>query len=185
MYHSQINVRYAKALFLLAREKKLVDEIKRDMEFILESLNHIPEINVLLQHPVIKTSRKRAVLNDLFAKKVNSHTLAFLLLVVKNKRENHLYGIMRYYVDLYRQFKGIQTAEITTALELSDQEREEIVTAIEDQFKATVELKQRVDEKIIGGLIIEIDYKQLDLSVAHSLNRLKRELLDFEISYHK
>jgi len=185
MYHSQINVRYAKSLFFLAREKKLVDEIRKDVEFILASLNNIPEILVLLEHPVIKNSQKRVVLRDLFTDKVNEYTMTFLQLVVKNKRENHLTGILRYYIDLYRQFRGIKTAEITTAIKLPDKERKEIVKAIEKQFKATVELKQQVNEDIIGGLIIEIDNKQLDLSVAHYLNRMKKDLFDFEISYQK
>ncbi|HSH52241.1 MAG TPA: ATP synthase F1 subunit delta, partial [Bacteroidales bacterium] len=100
MYHSQINVRYAKSLFLLAKEKNLVDEIKKDVEYILESLNKIPEILVLLEHPVVKKSRKGAVLNELFAKKVNEYTINFLQMVIKNKRENHLKGMIRDYIDL-------------------------------------------------------------------------------------
>jgi F-type H+-transporting ATPase subunit delta len=185
MYHSQINVRYAKSLFLLAREKKLVEEIKQDVELIIESLKEIPEILFFLEHPVIKISRKKAVLIDLFAEKVNKHTMIFLQLVVKNKRENHLKGMLRYYINLYRQFKEIKTAEITTAIKLSQKESKEVINAIEKQFKASVELKQKVNEDIIGGLIIEIDNKQLDLSVAHYLNRLKKEMYDFELSYLK
>ncbi|MFO7842771.1 MAG: ATP synthase F1 subunit delta [Bacteroidales bacterium] len=185
MFHSQINVRYAKSLFLLAKEKKLVDEIRNDIEHILQAINEIPEILVLLEHPVIKISRKRAVLNDLFSGKVNEYTMTFLQLVIKNKRENHLKGILRNFIDFYRQFKGIKTAEITTAIKLSEKERSEIIKAIEEQFKTTVELKQKVNEDIIGGLIIEIENKQLDLSVAHYLERLKKEMLDFEIHYKK
>lgn len=185
MYHSQINVRYAKSLFLLAREKNLVDEIRKDVEFILASLNNIPEILFLLDHPVIKISHKKAVLDDLFADKVSEYTRVFLQLVLKNKRQNHLKGMLRNYIDQYRQFKGIKTAEITTAIELSENERNEIIKAIEKQFKATVELKQQVNKDIIGGLIIEIDNKQLDLSVIHYLNRMKKEMYDFKIHYKK
>jgi F-type H+-transporting ATPase subunit delta len=185
MYHSQINVRYAKSLFLLAREKNLVDEIRKDVEFILASLNNIPEILFFLEHPVIKISHKKAVLDDLFADKVSEYTRVFLQLVLKNKRQNNLKGMLRNYIDQYRQFKGIKTAEITTAIELSDNERNEIIKAIEKQFKATVELKQQVNKDIIGGLIIEIDNKQLDLSVIHYLKRMKKELYDFKIHYKK
>jgi len=185
MYDSQINVRYAKSLFLLAREKKLVEEIKEDVDLILESLNEIPEILFFLEHPVIKTSRKKAVLIALLAEKVNEYTMIFLQLVVKNNRENHLKGMLRHYIDLYRQFKGIKIAEITTAIKLPYNERSEVIKAIEEQFKATIELKQKVNEDIIGGLIIEIDNKQLDLSVTHYLNCMQKEMYDFKIHYKK
>ncbi|HKL09173.1 MAG TPA: ATP synthase F1 subunit delta [Bacteroidales bacterium] len=185
MFHSQINVRYAKSLFLLAKEKNLVDEIKNDIELIFQALHEIPELIVLLEHPVVKISRKSAVLTDLFNEKIHEYTSAFLQLVIKNKRENHLKGMLRNYIDLYRQFKGIKTAEITTAIKLSDKEINEITKAIGQQFKTTVELKQKVNEDIIGGVIIEIENKQLDLSVAHYLERLKKEMLDFEIHYKK
>lgn len=185
MFHSQINVRYAKSLFLLARDKNLVDEIKNDIDLIYQSLNEIPDILVLLEHPVIKTSRKKAVLTGLFAEKVNKYTLSFLALIVKNKRENHLKGILKYFIDLYRDFKGIKTTAITTAIKLSEKERKDIIDAVGQQFDASVELKEKVDENILGGLIIEIDNQQLDLSVAKYLDNLKTKFLDFEINYLK
>lgn len=185
MYHSQINVRYAKSLFLLAKEKKMVDEIRNDVDLIYQSLDEIPEITVLLEHPVIKTIRKKAVLTDLFAKKINNHTLSFLYLILKNKRENHLKGILRNYIDIYRDYKNIKTADITTAYELSDKEKKNIIAAIEKKFNATIDLNANVNKELIGGLIIQVDNKQLDLSVANYLNNLKSKFFDFEINYKK
>ncbi|MFP4023563.1 MAG: ATP synthase F1 subunit delta [Thiohalospira sp.] len=185
MFHSQINVRYAKSLFLLARDKKLVEEIKNDIGLIYQSLNEIPDILGLLEHPVIKTSRKKAVLIRLFEGKVNQYTLSFLALIVKNKRENHLKGILKYFIDLYREYKGIKTTTITTAIKLSEKEKKDIIDAVGQQFNANVELKEKVDENILGGLIIEIDNQQLDLSVAKYLDNLKTKFLDFEINYLK
>jgi len=85
MYHSQINIRYAKALLLIAKEKGIQENIKNDAEFILSSVDSSDDFNLLLEHPVIKPSEKIKALEALFKEKINELTLSFLKLIVKNK----------------------------------------------------------------------------------------------------
>lgn len=185
MYQSQINVRYAKSLFLFGEEKKIIEELEKDIDLIYQAFNEVESLNILLEHPTIKSSKKRAILNDLFGKKIHKHTLSFLDLIIKNKRENHLKNICRNFIDIYRKHKGIKKAVLTTAYKLTEEDKIAIIKNIEDKFVATIELQEHVDEKIIGGMIIQVDDKQLDLSVAKQINKLRNDFLNIDFNKKK
>lgn len=119
MYNSQINIRYAKSLYLLAEEKNLLDEIKRDIDLVLQWFEEIEDLKTLLEHPVIKASKKTEVISRFFKDHVNHYTLSFLKLIIKKKRENHLKNICIDFRDLYKKGKGLKTAALTTAIALS------------------------------------------------------------------
>ena len=95
MDENKISVRYAKALFGLARENKTLDEVKNDVDLIYQTSRSVPEFKMMLESPVIKTSAKTNIFQEIFAKKVNFITLSFLNLILSNKRESFLEDILR------------------------------------------------------------------------------------------
>lgn len=182
MYYSQINIRYAKSLFLLAEEKNIINEIKQDIELILQWFDEYTDIKILLEHPVIKPSKKTEILRDLFKDKINQYTMMFLKLIVKNKRENHLKNICVDFIDLYKKKHGIKTALLTTSIELSRTHKTNINKAIEKAFKSDIELNTKVDENILGGMIIQVEDKQLDLSVARQIRQLRDQFMNIDFN---
>lgn len=182
MYHGQINIRYAKSLYLLAEEKNLINEIKQDIDLILQWYDEIEEIKILLEHPVIKASKKTEILSSFFKDNINEYTLSFMQLIVKKKRENHLKNICIDFVDLYKKGKGLKTAVLTTAFELTKTHETQIKRAIEKEFNLEVELDTKVNEAIIGGMIIQLDDKQLDLSVSRQIQQLKDQFSNIDFN---
>jgi len=166
----------------LAQQKNLLDEIKNDIELIYNALISSDELIHLLEHPVIKPSRKNEILGQIFNQKINRYTSQFLQLLLKNKRENSLKSICLKFIDLYRENKGIKKAVLTTAYKLSQEEKNNIITAIERKFNAKIELTEKTEEGLIGGMIIQIEDKQLDLSVAKQIQRLKSNLLEIDFN---
>ena len=185
MYQSQINVRYAKSLFLLAEEKNMLDEIKQDIELILQWYEENEDIKILLEHPVVKVSKKNEILNDIFKDKIDAYSLSFLQLIVKNKRENHLKSICKNFIEIYRKHKGIKTAVLTTAFELTKTHQTNIKKIIEKTFNSIIELNTKVDEALIGGMIIQVDDKQLDLSVVGQIQQLRNQFLNIDFNNKK
>jgi F-type H+-transporting ATPase subunit delta len=185
MYQSQINVRYARSLFLLAEEKKMLDEIQQDIELILQLYEENEEIKILLEHPVVKASKKIKLLNEIFKDKINAYSLSLLQLIVKNKRENHLKNICKDFIEIYRKHKGIKTAVLTTAFELTRTHQTKIKKTIEKTFNSIVELNTKVDKELIGGMIIQVDDKQLDLSVARQIQQLRNQFLNIDFNNKK
>ncbi len=114
MNESIISVRYTKALFLLAKEKELLDIVKNDMETVFNVMNDSDELQNIFQNPVLKPTKKQEIIKQVFTS-FNGLTLSFINLLIKNRRENHLFDISRNFLDRYKQNKGIETALFTTA----------------------------------------------------------------------
>ena len=131
MHQSHINIRYAKSLFLLAEEKNQLNSVKQDIHTILQWFEENEDVNVLLEHPLIKASKKVEILTKLFKNKVTEYTLSFLSLIVKNKRENHIKSICNNFISIYKEFNSIQNCNIFKIFLLS---RLSTITSILEHF---------------------------------------------------
>ncbi|PIF06636.1 MAG: ATP synthase F1 subunit delta [Draconibacterium sp.] len=178
---SAINVRYAKAFFSAAKESSMLDQLKSDIQLVMDVCKNSSEFILLLDSPVVKASKKIKLIGQIFQGKVQDITLGFLSLIVKNKREAHIPAICRNFIDLVRKDQNIKSATLITATTVSDEVKEKIKQLLEKQFNSKVELEDKVEEKIIGGLILRMDDKQFDASVATRLANIKHELLETEL----
>jgi len=178
MNDSKITTRYAKALFNLAKEQNKLEAVKKDIDLIHQALVEVELFNEFLNSPIIKVSRKQDVLNALYRNKVEAMTLSFLDLITRNKRERNLKIICLNFIQYYLTFFNIRQATIKTAQPLSLKTREDFKNLIKKSFNSEIELKEKVDEKIIGGFILTIDDNQFDASVATKLKEIKRELIN-------
>ena len=172
----KIAVRYARALFLSAREKGVLDAVRKDMELILTVVSDMVEVQSLLESPVVKTRKKTAILVSLFEGKVGDLSLDFIRLVTGNNREEYFPAISRHYIKLYKEEKGIKMASLETATPLTKELRQEMVSLITKAFKAEIELQEEVRKDLIGGFVLRVEDKQLDSSVKGKLERIKKEL---------
>jgi F-type H+-transporting ATPase subunit delta len=172
----QIAVRYAKALFLSAKEQGILDEVRKDMEMILATVSDFEEVKSLLESPVVDSRKKTGILVSLFEGKAGGLALDFIRLVTGNNREEYLAAICRHYIKLYKEEKGIKMASIETATPISKDIRQEMLGIITRAFKAEIELQEEVKKDLIGGFILRVEDKQLDSSVRGKLIRIKKEL---------
>ena len=61
MKAGRIAVRYARALFLSAREQGILDNVREDMEMILAAVTDLAEVKSLLESPVVETRKKTTI----------------------------------------------------------------------------------------------------------------------------
>ena len=176
MKAGRIAVRYARALFLSAKEQDLLDAVRKDMELVLATVTGMDEVKNLLASPVVETRKKTEILVSLFNGRVSELALDFIRMVTRNGREVYLAAICRHYIKLYKEEKGIKVAHIETAMPLAPDIREALVSVITRAFKADIELAEEVNEGIIGGFVLRVEDKQLDSSVKGKLARIKKEL---------
>lgn len=176
MSTGKIAVRYAKALFLSAKEQGVLDEVRRDMELFLEAAAGIAEIRQLLESPILGTAQKTAALKGIFEPRVSRLGLDFIRMVAQNKREEYLPGMARFFIQLYKEEKGIQVATITSAATLDRENSEQIRQMIMEAFKSEIELEEEIKEDLIGGFMLRVEDRLLDASVKGKLSRIKKEL---------
>jgi F-type H+-transporting ATPase subunit delta len=177
MDESAISVRYAKAIFSLANEKDFLADLKNDMDLIADVCNHSVEFNLLLKSPVVATSKKISIIRQIFKGKIHEITMNFLELVTRKKREIYIPSMSRNTLALIRKEKNIKTAVLTTAKPLDEKLLQKAKKIFEDELKTEVELSARESPHIIGGLILRIDDKQYDASIATQLKKIKQEMM--------
>ncbi len=178
---SAIRVRYAKAFFSLAREKKMLNTLKTDIQKVFDVCNLSPDFINMLESPVIKTSKKAELITAIFKTEIHQLTLNFLVLITNNKRENYIPGICRNFLEMTREDQNIKSAVLITATELNPKTNDKIRNLLEKELNTTVELNCKTQPEIIGGLILRIDDRQYDSSVATQLRKIKQLLLETEI----
>ena len=181
MDQSAITVRYAKAFFTLAKEKKLIDSLKTDIGLVAKICKESTDFILLLESPIVKTSKKMALIKSIFSEKINALTLDFLLLTTKNKREVHIPAICRNFLALARANQNIKSAVLTTATEINAETIKKIETLVGKELNAKIELSGNVNPEILGGMVLRLDDKQYDASVATQLKKIKQKLLETEL----
>uniref|UniRef100_UPI003216B930 ATP synthase F1 subunit delta n=1 Tax=uncultured Draconibacterium sp. TaxID=1573823 RepID=UPI003216B930 len=181
MDQSTITVRYAKAFFSAAKEKNLLDILKADIELVYDICKNSQDFILLLESPVVKTSKKSALITSIFKGRVNQLTMNFLLLITQNKREVHIPGICRNFLEITRKDQNIKSAVLTTASEIDSETIKKVEEMLGRELKATIELTTQINPNIVGGLVLRLEDKQYDASVATHLKKIKQNLLETEV----
>lgn len=167
--------RYAKSLIDLSNEQNALEALKNDMVLFEEVVDSHSELEAILKNPIVPLDKKAGILDSVFGDKVHQITKSFLKLVVNKGRAGILFETAKQFIRQYNLIKGIVTAEITSAIALTDENRNEIITLVKKELGANeVSLKEKVDANLIGGFILKVDDKQFDASIASGLNKLKR-----------
>jgi F-type H+-transporting ATPase subunit delta len=175
MNDSKISVRYSRAIFQSALEKKILDKVNQDMIFIAEICKS-PETKEFLHSPIIVPSKKEAILHKMLEDNVEEITLSLIDLVVKNGRESYLPAIARVFIHETLKYKGITESVLTTAVKADDKIKKQISKLISEVFKTKVELEEKIDTEIVGGFILRVDDNYIDASIRNKLRKIKKEL---------
>ena len=175
MNEGRISGRYSNALFLHAKEKGLIDEVKGDMKFLLELSAH-SEVKELLASPVIENSLKKKALEALIEGRVSALTMNLVMLTVDNNRESFLPGIARGYIALADKHKGITKVTLITAAGTGEKVKKAVSDLVSSGYKTEVDLEEIVDPSITGGFKLKIGDTLIDGSVKSQLRKIEKEL---------
>jgi len=178
MDEGKIAGRYAKALLGLARDKKIIEEVRVDIETIHHFFDIDPRFNQMLVSPVIKTKEKVVFMEAVFSKNTNPVSYSFLMLLLTNHRESYLKSITKIFLDSYRKETGFKKAKLIGAVEIDQSTVGQFKTLIRKHFNSEVDLTCSIDSDLIGGFVLQVEDQQIDASVASKLKRLKKELLE-------
>jgi F-type H+-transporting ATPase subunit delta len=175
MNDSKISVRYSRALFQSALEKKILDKVNQDMLFISEVCK-MPETKEFLHSPVIVPSKKSSIFHKMFGDNVEEITLSLIDLVVKNGRESQLPAIARVFIHETMKHEGITESILTTAVKVDAKVKKQITDLISEVFSTRVKFIENIDTEIIGGFILRVDDNYIDASIRNKLRKIKKDL---------
>jgi len=167
---------YANALFEAARDQNKLEPVGEQLAQLVEAEGNVPELRELLRNPQLDPRARRAALDDVLA---GSDDLLrnFLLVLADKGRAGQLEEIAKEFERLVAEHEGVVHAELTTAVELSDDEAGKLLQQIERASGRKVEASRSVDPNLIGGIVLQVGSHRLDASVRGRLERLRRQLV--------
>lgn len=170
---SKITVPYAEALLEISQNANLLQKTSKDLSSINLILSESKDLRLILLNPLINVSIKKDILKQLFSKEVNQFILNFLLVLVNKRRISFLSAIIEKYLQLVDKLESITVVELSSAVELNEDQQKKLVENIKLITKSTnVKLVVNIDSSLIGGFIIKIGSKVIDTSLAGKLKRM-------------
>ena len=166
---------YAEALLAAAKEAGRLDRVRRELGELVAGLEGSAELRDFLRNPQIEPRTKREVLEELLAD-ADALFVNFVRLLAEKGRVNEIQAVHEELERLIAAEERLLELELVTAIELSDEEAEQIVGQIEKASGRGVEVRRRVDPDLIGGLVVQAGSLRLDASVRGRLDRLREEL---------
>ncbi len=168
---------YAESLFRLASAEEVADRVEEEFHEIERLYQSNAEMKEFINNPRIKAEGKKDAISELFGDKISRVMLNHLNLIIDQERGRMLPRIAEQYYRLAADARGKITAEIVTAVPISDEVRAKLGEQLGKLTKKDVHLRARVEESILGGAIVRIGDKVLDGSVRYKLNQLKKRMV--------
>jgi F-type H+-transporting ATPase subunit delta len=167
---------YARALLEAAKEQGRLGEAREQLGDFVTSVREVPELRELLRNPQVDPRAKVSILESLLGG-ADELVRNFLLLLAQRGRAAELEEIEREFERLVAEEEGRIEVELTTAVELSDDEAKSIVSQIEQAAGRSVEATRKVDPDLLGGIVLQAGSLRVDASVRGRLEGLRRELV--------
>jgi F-type H+-transporting ATPase subunit delta len=166
--------RYADAAFQIGREDGTLDRWERDLAAIRDALRD-PELHTVAEHPAIPFATKERILRRVLGD-VATEPIELVLLMVRRGRPRAIDAMIDRFGELLRRHRGVELAEVRTALPLDDAQRTSIEERLRELTGARIEVNEVVDESLIGGVAVRIGDVLYDASVRNRLERLRARL---------
>ena len=168
--------RYAEALFGIAKKRDEVDEVADSLHAVAQAVGGSRELMSALHHPLLTDEKKRAIVHGVFGGQIREDVERFLFLVIEKGRAVLLPQVVEEFDRMVDEYRGAADAEAISAVPLSPAQTASLETALNRKFGLKVRLKTRVDESILGGLIVRVGDKLIDGSVATRLQLMNEQL---------
>ncbi len=169
---TKIAKEYAEALFSLSVEKNAKKEYYEELLSVRDAFRNENDFLSFLSSPDIKLEEKLDLLKRAFGED-KEYVLSFLCLLTEKKRISAFYDIVSEYETLYAESEKKIKAKVTSAAELDENEKKKLALKLEKKFSRKVECEFFVDNRLIGGLIVEADGNVIDGSVRSEIQKIK------------
>lgn len=166
---------YGRALFSLTEDMGISDRVLSDLKDCVEAISLSPEYVTLTDSPAISTEEKLSLVGEAFGS-VEEPLRNLLLILASARRFGLLSSILKKYEELYNESRGIISAQIISAVELSEEKVDKIIKKLEAITGKKIQARCVVDNSLIGGIKLRYGGIQLDGSLKSRLEEIEKRL---------
>lgn len=174
----QVSKTYGSALFEVAKENNSLDATFEEVLFVKQTFLENEDLQKLLLHPNIEKQEKIKVIETIYKDKIEDEIIGLMKMMITKDHQKDFLKVFDYVISAIKEEKGIGVARISSAVELSEQQKEKIEQKLLDTTKyQKIEGIYQVDESLIGGLVIRIQDTVVDSSLKTQIANLSKSLM--------
>jgi len=166
---------WARALFEVAKEHDLLDQVREDLGAFVDALNESRDLMVFFFSPYFSTQEKKDGLERAVTG-AEPVFMNFLEALIERHRMPAIFRIKARYEVLWEDERDLLPVEVTSAVELDKAIVGSIGDRIGEQTQRTVELSSKVDPDILGGIVLRVGNVVLDASIRNRLEQLRKQV---------
>ncbi len=174
--------RYANALFDLALESSKLDVFEEEIKLVLDTMKNDKEFLLVLNHPQISGGEKMSILENAFKGKVSDEIMGLFSVALNKNRETQIIDMLEIFVKKAEEYKGVETAVVTSAKPLSEGQIESIKEKLSKNLNKQIFIQAEVDESLLGGVCVKVAGHIIDGSIKKQLDDLKKQLLNIHLA---
>jgi F-type H+-transporting ATPase subunit delta len=168
---------YAEAILKVAEEQGQAEALQEELAEVAKYLDQNPEFLQFLASPLIEEDSHRQVIEDAFRGRASDLLVDALLVINRKGRLSSLRAIAEAYRMALRDLRGWMDVHVRTAVPLSETLRQRLTQALAASTSRKPSLIEHVDPSVVGGLVVEVEGRKIDASVASRLHGLSEALL--------
>jgi len=171
--------KYAHALFDVAQREQQVEAVGRDLASVAALVEGSAELKAIFDTPLVTPRKKRALVEALVAAggPIRPEVARLLLMLADRDRLRSVGDLAAAYAARVMDVGQAVTADVVTAVPLSEQGQSQLAVALGKVTGRTVTVNARVDPAIVGGVVARVGSLVFDGSVVRQLERLRERLL--------
>ena len=174
-----VSKKWAKALIQLVQEDESIskENVLSDLKSVAETFESSQELSDVINNPSVSTEEKQIVICKLFQDKILPIVYNFLFALNLKKRINLIGEIVDEFEKELEELKNIVRIEITSAIDLTEDRKNEIKARVAEKLQKDIKVSWGVDTDIIAGLIFNINDTVVDNSIKHKLDKLSESII--------
>ncbi|MBQ5932747.1 MAG: ATP synthase F1 subunit delta [Lachnospiraceae bacterium] len=167
---------YGSSLYDLAAEEKLTEPIRDQMLAIKQILRDNPDYIRLLAEPSIKKAERIGLIDAAFGSSCEKYLVSFLKLLCERDLLGEYEGCCEIFTKRYNEDHNISEAVVTSAVALNDSQLKALAGKLETMSGKKITITTKIDPKVLAGIKVELDGKQLDGTVSGRLSGIRKKL---------
>ncbi len=173
---TEVGTVYGEALYALAKDEGLGDQILSQLQTLNGSFRAEPDFIRLLSSPTLSKEERCGILEESFGGKIHIFLLNFLKILTEKGYMRHFEDCCESYTRHYNDDHGILSVTAVTAVALTAGQQDRLAEKMAKITGKTIQLHNRIDPAVLGGVRLDYDGIRLDDTVSHRMDTLRAML---------
>lgn len=168
--------RYAEALFQVGEETNSTTNLYEEVNAVVEALKSNKDFYGVLKSPLVTKGDKKDLVEKVFGSQISANLNNFLKIIIDKDRVSAIEAVEKSYKELLNEKNNIIEGTAITAVAMSQEEMKQLEAKLSSKYNKNVTLENKVDESILGGVLVRLGNEEVDGTVKTRLTKMKDQL---------